>query len=100
MVEQNKITGVVAKTVLQESFDTGVSPEEIVSKKNLLQIESDETISGVVKEVIADNPEAVKDYQEGKEQALSFLIGQIMRKTKGKANPNTVKSKLQEYLNK
>ncbi|HOL21906.1 MAG TPA: Asp-tRNA(Asn)/Glu-tRNA(Gln) amidotransferase subunit GatB [bacterium] len=100
MIEDGKITGVVAKSVLQECFNTGVPPEKIVSERNLLQIEDDETISNIVKEVIAENTGAVQDYKGGKEEALSFLIGQIMRKTKGKANPAAVRNKLLEYLNK
>ncbi|MCM8830511.1 MAG: Asp-tRNA(Asn)/Glu-tRNA(Gln) amidotransferase GatCAB subunit B, partial [Candidatus Omnitrophica bacterium] len=100
MVENGKITGVVAKKVLQECFNTGMSPEKIVSGKNLLQIEDDGTISNIVEEIIAENSDAVKDYKSGKEQAISFLIGQVMRKTKGKANPVVVRNKLQEYLNK
>jgi len=100
MIEDGKITGVAAKSVLQECFNTGMPPEKIVSERNLLQIEDDETVSNIVKEVITENTGAVNDYKSGKEEALSFLIGQIMRKTKGKINPSIVKNKLLEYLNK
>ncbi|MCM8777099.1 MAG: Asp-tRNA(Asn)/Glu-tRNA(Gln) amidotransferase subunit GatB [Candidatus Omnitrophica bacterium] len=100
MIEDGKITGVVAKMVLQECFNTGISPEKIVSERDLLQIEDGETINNIVEETITENADAVQDYKNGKEQALSFLIGQIMRKTKGKANPAVVRNKLQEYLNK
>jgi len=57
-------------------------------------------VSNIVKKVITENTGAVNDYKSGKEEALSFLIGQIMRKTKGKINPSIVKNKLLEYLNK
>jgi aspartyl-tRNA(Asn)/glutamyl-tRNA(Gln) amidotransferase subunit B len=100
MIEDGKITGVAAKSVLQECFNTGMPPEKIVSERNLLQIEDDETVSNIVKKVITENTGAVNDYKSGKEEALSFLIGQIMRKTKGKINPSIVKNKLLEYLNK
>ncbi|MDD3725913.1 MAG: Asp-tRNA(Asn)/Glu-tRNA(Gln) amidotransferase subunit GatB [Candidatus Ratteibacteria bacterium] len=100
MIEQGNITGVVAKIVLQECFNTGMPPEKIVSERGLSQIEDEEAINSVVKEVISESPDAVNDYKSGREQALSFLIGQTMRKTKGKVSPNIVKNKLLEYLNK
>lgn len=100
MVEQGKITGVVAKAVLQECFNTGLPPERIVVEKNLLQVGDDKVIEDLVKEIIDKNPKAVNDYQNGRQEALSFLIGQAMRKTKGKVNPVVVKDKLCEYLNK
>ncbi|MCM8760338.1 MAG: Asp-tRNA(Asn)/Glu-tRNA(Gln) amidotransferase subunit GatB [Candidatus Omnitrophica bacterium] len=99
MIEDGKITGVVAKFVLQESFNTGMSPEKIVLERDLLQIEDDEAISNIVEEIITEHKEAVEDYKNGKQQALSFLIGQVMRRTKGKTNPAVVRNKLQEYLN-
>ncbi|MCX8081787.1 MAG: Asp-tRNA(Asn)/Glu-tRNA(Gln) amidotransferase subunit GatB [bacterium] len=100
MIEDGKITGVVAKSILQECFNTGISPEKIVIEKNLLQIEDEDAISSIIEGIIAENSSAVDDYRAGREQAISFLIGQVMRKTKGKASPVIVKRKLEEYLNK
>jgi len=100
MLEDGKITGNIAKTVLQESFRTGKSPETIVSERNLVQIENEEIINSIIKETVAENSRAVQDYRNGKEQAVSYLIGQIMRKTKGQANPALLRKNLLDYLNK
>jgi len=98
MIEEGQITGAIAKKALQEAFDTGTAPEKIISDKNLSQLHNEDRINEVIKETFAENPRAVQDYKSGKEQAVSFLIGQIMRKTKGQANPAIVKRNLLEYL--
>jgi len=83
--------GVLSSKLLKEVFsymyDTGKSPQEIVQEKNLVQITDIEELQKVVEEVINENPKIVQDYLSGKTQAISALIGQAMKKTKGKANP-------------
>jgi aspartyl-tRNA(Asn)/glutamyl-tRNA(Gln) amidotransferase subunit B len=83
--------GVLSSKLLKEVFsymyDTGKSPQEIVQEKNLVQITDTEELQKVVEEVINENPKIVQDYLSGKTQAISALIGQAMKKTKGKANP-------------
>ncbi|MBN1446009.1 MAG: Asp-tRNA(Asn)/Glu-tRNA(Gln) amidotransferase subunit GatB [Candidatus Omnitrophica bacterium] len=98
MIEEGKITGSIVKKALQESFDTGIAPEKIIAEKNLAQIHNEDRINAVIKETVEENPKAVQDYKNGKEQAVSFLIGQIMRKTSGQANPAILKKNLLEYL--
>ena len=98
MVEKGKITATVGKEVLKEVFKTEKSPDEIVKEKNLLQIVDESFIEKVVKEVIEENPKAVDDYRKGKEKVIGFLVGQVMRKMKGKANPSIVKNTFEKML--
>jgi len=98
MVEKSKITSTVGKEVLKEVFKTGRSPEEIVKEKNLLQIDDESFIETMVKEVIEENPKAVDDYRKGKEKVIGFLVGQVMKKAKGKANPSLVKNTFEKIL--
>ncbi len=100
MIEGGRITGSIAKKALQEAFDTGKPPEEIISERNLVQIHNEGQINAVIKETVEENPRAVQDYKGGKEQAVSFLIGQIMKKTRGQTNPAILKKNLLEYLKK
>ncbi|HEY5532716.1 MAG TPA: Asp-tRNA(Asn)/Glu-tRNA(Gln) amidotransferase subunit GatB [Candidatus Anoxymicrobiaceae bacterium] len=87
LVAQRVISGKMAKDVLKEAFDTGKGPKEIVDQKGLSQIADAGELETVVDEVISQNPDAAGDLREGKDQALKFLMGQVMKKTRGKANP-------------
>ncbi len=87
LVAQRVISGKMAKDVLKEAFDSGKGPKEIVDQKGLLQIADAGELETVVDEVISQNPDAAGDLREGKDQALKFLMGQVMKKTRGKANP-------------
>ena len=87
LVAQRVISGKMAKDVLKEAFDTGKGPKEIVEQKGLSQIADVGELETVVDEVISQNPDAAGDLREGKDQALKFLMGQVMKKTRGKANP-------------
>lgn len=100
LIDEKKITGTIGKEVLVDVFETGKSPSEIVKEKNLVQIQDEDFISKVIEEIIKANPQPVEDYKNGKEKAIGFLIGQVMKKTKGKANPQIVKKVLIEYLKK
>ena len=85
------IDGVLSSKLVKEAFsymyDTGKPPQQIVQEKNLVQITDNEELKKVVQEVINENTKIVQDYLSGKTQAISALIGQAMKKTKGKANP-------------
>jgi aspartyl-tRNA(Asn)/glutamyl-tRNA(Gln) amidotransferase subunit B len=91
----NSTTG---KTVLEEMFLTGKTADIIIDEKGLLQISDTNELEKVVDEVINSNVQAVADYRAGKEQAVKFLTGQIMRATKGRANPKLVNEVLQKKL--
>lgn len=96
--DQGTISGKIAKAVFEEMFTTGKAPGQIVKEKGLVQISDPQVIEGIVKEVVANNPTVVQDYLSGKEKALAFLVGQVMKQTKGKANPGLVNQILRETL--
>ncbi len=98
MVEKTTITGPTAKAVFEEMFLTGKKADEIVSQKGLSQISDTSEITKIVNEVITSNSQAVADYKSGKEQALVYLIGQVMKASKGRANPNAVRETLMRTL--
>jgi len=91
LVDNGTISGPAAKAVLEEMFHTGKGASEIVTEKKLSQISDAAEIREVVKQVMANNIEAVSDYTSGKEQALMYIIGQVMRATRGRANPGIVR---------
>lgn len=92
------ISVTMAKTVLEEIFTTGKKAGEIVSEKGLFQISDQEALRAIVDQVVAENPKSVDDYKGGKEKALGFLVGQVMRLSKGKANPDLVNALLRDRL--
>ena len=98
MLEKGVITQTNAKYCLREVFDTGKDPEKIVEEKGWIQVTDEGAIEEWVREVIEKNPQAVNDYQSGKKTALSFLVGQVMRLSRGKANPQKVQELLREKL--
>ena len=86
------------KEVFEEVFKTGKSPEEVVEEKGLKQINNEDEIEKAVIEAMEKNPQSVADYKDGKKQSIGFLIGQVMKATKGKANPPMVKEMLEKKL--
>ena len=88
----------LAKTVLDEMYATGGDPSSIVEEKGLAQISDTGAIESAVAEAIAANPKAVADYLDGKENAARFLMGQVMRITKGQAQPDLALRLVQEGL--
>jgi aspartyl-tRNA(Asn)/glutamyl-tRNA(Gln) amidotransferase subunit B len=100
LVESGKISSKIAKEVLSEMYATGGDPSNIIEEKGLIQISDIGEIEKAVKEVIADNSKVVADYQSGKQNALQFLVGQVMQKTKGKANPQVAREVLTKELTK
>jgi aspartyl-tRNA(Asn)/glutamyl-tRNA(Gln) amidotransferase subunit B len=98
LVDRKVISGKMAKDVLREAFETGRGPEQIVDEKGLFQIADSRELEVVVDEIIAENPSAADDMRNGKEQALKFLMGQVMKKTRGKANPEVASRLLKQKL--
>jgi len=98
MVVDGQISGKIAKEVLPLVLDTGKDPKEIVEEQGLSQIGARDEIEKVVRDVLKENEKTVADYKAGKEKALVFLVGQVMRKTRGKANPKLVNEILRELL--
>ncbi len=98
MIEQGSISGKIAKTVFQEMYKTGKPPKQIVQEKNLIQVTDEGEITKIVDRVLADNPGQVEEFRGGKEKVLGFFVGQVMKATKGKANPALVNKILKQRL--
>ncbi len=92
------ISGKMAKTIFEEMFETGKEPGAIIKEKGLVQISDEGALLAVVEKVIASHPQSVEDYKAGKEKAIGFLVGQVMKETKGQANPGLVNKLLKEKL--
>ena len=98
LIHRGVITSRAAKEVLKEMWASGKDPSLVIKEKNLIQIKDIDVIRLIVSKVIAENPKAVEDYKKGKVASLQFLIGQVMRETRGKANPEILKKILKEKL--
>ena len=98
LVGTGKISSSGAQTVLQEMYQTGGDPSQIIEAKNLLQMSDAGELEKIVAEVLAKNEKSVMDYKAGKENALKFLIGQVMSATRGKANPQVAEELLRKKL--
>jgi len=81
-------------------FNTGKDPSHIIDDKGLAEIKDEGEIDKIIKEVLENNQKAVEDYKKGKENSFTFLVGQIMAKSKGKANPQKVGEMLKKELGK
>ncbi|MDY3983521.1 MAG: Asp-tRNA(Asn)/Glu-tRNA(Gln) amidotransferase subunit GatB [Veillonellaceae bacterium] len=100
LITKGTISGKIAKKVLASMWDTGKDPDVIVEEQGLVQITDTGAIEALVKQVIADNPKSVEDFKSGKGKAIGFLVGQVMKASKGKANPGMVNQMLKEELSK
>ncbi len=98
LAEDGKITATVAKEVFEQMASSGKSASEIVDAAGLSQISGDDELTQIVRKVIAANDRAVADYHAGKETAVKFLIGQVMRETRGRANPQAVQAIFEREL--
>jgi len=92
------LSGKIAKSILEEMYSTGKDAGTIVKEKGLAQISNEGALLGIIDDVISANPQSVEDYRAGKDKALGFLVGQIMKATKGQANPGLVNQLLKEKL--
>lgn len=100
LIENNIISNSIAKTILDEMWNTGKNPEEIVEEKGLKQMDNDDELIDIVNKVMENNIKAVDDYKNGNERALKALMGQVMKETRGKANPQKVNKILIDILSK
>ena len=98
VIEAGKISTTAGKEVLDELFVTDDAVMDIIEKKGLMQISSSDELEKMVLEVIANNPKSVEDFKAGKTQAASFLMGQVMKMSKGKANPKLAKEMIDKKL--
>lgn len=98
MIEEGKISNTIGKDVFKEIFESNRSAKEIIEEKGLTQISCSDEIEKLVDEVLNNNPKSVEDYKAGKTKAIGFLMGQVMKASKGKANPEVAKNIIEEKL--
>ena len=98
LVEEEKISSKQAKKVLTESLDTKKSPLDIVKEKNITQNTNTDEIQKIVNEVLEEQPHTIQEYKNGKTNITDFLVGQVMKKTKGKANPSIAMNLIKQEL--
>ncbi len=100
LIEKGTISSAIAKKVLEEMFENGEEPSKIIEEKGWIQISDEGEIKEVVLKILADNPQSVQDYKGGKDRAIGFLVGQAMKQTKGKANPQMLNTMFIEEINR
>ena len=98
LVTEGVISGKIAKTVLEETWDSGLSPIEIVESSGLKQIDDDDEIERIIDQIISEHPDQVTAYKGGKDKLFGFFVGQIMKATQGKANPASANKILKDKL--
>ena len=97
-VAQGKINSSAAQLILEEMYRTGGDPSQIIDEKKLAQVSDEGELGGIVEKVLNDNQKSAEDYKAGKENAIKFLMGQVMAATKGSANPQVVMEMLKKKL--
>lgn len=100
LVKSEKISNNIGKKILREIFENDEDPEVIVKERGLEQNTDSDFLVKLVSEVLDENPQSIADFKAGKDRALGFLTGQVMKKSKGKANPQQVNQMLKEELSK
>ncbi|AXI38275.1 MAG: Asp-tRNA(Asn)/Glu-tRNA(Gln) amidotransferase GatCAB subunit B [Bacillaceae bacterium] len=100
LIENGTISSKIAKKVFKELIEKGGDPEKIVKEKGLVQISDEGAILKLVIETLDENEQSVIDFKNGKDKAIGFLVGQIMKKTKGQANPQLVNKLLLQEIKK
>ncbi len=98
LLESGVISGKIAKTVFEEMYASGKGAKAIVDERGLLQVSDHAAIEAIIDEVLRDNPAEVESFRAGKEKVFGFLVGQVMKKSKGKANPQLVNEQLRRKL--
>jgi aspartyl-tRNA(Asn)/glutamyl-tRNA(Gln) amidotransferase subunit B len=98
LLAKGTITRTSAKEVFEASFRTGQQPAQVVAERGLAQIGAGDALSALARETVTANPKAVAEYKGGKTTAIKFLVGQMMKATKGQANPQAVQQALEDVL--
>ena len=98
LIQDGTINGKIGKTVFAEMYRSGKPPRQIIQEKGLVQVSDEGAIVKFVEEAIANNPAQVQQYKEGRKNVLQYLVGQVMKASKGKANPQAVQKILAEKL--
>lgn len=98
LADSGAVTNTVAKEVFEEVFKEDIDPEVYVQEKGLMMVNDEEALRAAAELVMKENPQSVADYRGGKEKAIGFLVGAVMREMKGKGNPGMVRELLKEML--
>ena len=98
MIHANRVSSAAGLQVLEEMLLTGADPHHIVEEKKLEQVSNEEEIATIVQNAIEANPQPVADFKAGKQNALQFLVGQVMKTSRGKANPDLAQKLLRKLL--
>ena len=98
LAKENKVNNNVAKKLLREIYTNNEDPEKLAEERNLLQISNSSFLEDIVNEVLEENPQSIEDINNGKDRAFGFLVGQAMKKTKGKGNPQEINKLLKEKI--
>lgn len=98
MIKDGTISSKIAKKVFKESIENGTEPKKYVEDKGMVQLSDLSVLEPMVKKVVDNNPQSVEDFKNGKDRAIGFLVGQIMKETRGKANPKVVNELLNKEL--
>jgi aspartyl-tRNA(Asn)/glutamyl-tRNA(Gln) amidotransferase subunit B len=97
-VETGQISGKIGKTVFEEMFSTSKAPSLIIKEQGLTQISDEKQLQSVINQILAANPKQVADYKAGKTKLLGFFVGQVMKETKGQANPTLLNDLVKKVL--
>jgi len=100
LITNGTISSKIAKTVFKELIENGGDAEKIVKEKGLVQVSDEGALLKWVTEAIQNNPKSVEDFKNGKQKAVGSLVGQVMKASKGQANPQMVNKLIVEELNK
>ena len=97
-IDDQTISGKIGKSIFEAMYESGSSPDEIIESQGLKQISDGDAIEKIINTIIQDNPSQVEAYLGGKEKLFGFFVGQVMKITEGKANPQSVNIILKEKL--
>jgi aspartyl-tRNA(Asn)/glutamyl-tRNA(Gln) amidotransferase subunit B len=98
LVSDNKLSSTAAKEIFAEVLTSGDDPEKLATDKNLLQVSDEGEIAKIVDQVIKNNAKAAEDVKNGEMKAIGFLVGQVMKESKGKANPSLAQELIKKRL--
>ena len=100
LIDCGDISGKIAKKIFAEMFATGKDADIIIKEQGLVQISDEDTLKELIAQIVEANPKSVEDYKAGKNKAMGFLVGQIMKQSKGQANPTLINKLLTEKLSR
>jgi len=98
LIEDGTISGKMAKDIIEDMYKTGETPRAIIERKGLVQITDEGALTGTIREVMEANPNQLAQYRAGKEKLFGFFVGQVMKATQGKANPQLINDLLKKML--